>query len=380
MPGKLRRRSSRGAGLAAETPDASTLPLVEAEAARAGLPRAFGLEQELIAAGYFELGVMAQWKLVQDRTAERAAEAADPLLPLRELADSDEPMVRFHVPGAMARVLVAQPEIVIEELLPLASDESMLVAESVQAFGLRPQADALGPEVLELLHDWINHPSEFVRRAAVEAVRPRGVWVKHLDWSVQAPAHLVPLLDHLRGDSSRYVANAVGNTLNDISRRNPELVLELAARWQMGEDAGPLQEHVIRKGLRSLLKSGDPRAMAALGYGALDLNMQVRLRNGSPVEPNTALVFEIEIHNEGPTTRAELVYQIETAGKNPQRPRRQRYRAGEIEIAGRCMSEFFIRERIFDRKSARLIDGGAGARFFLNGVEYGAVSFEVQRV
>jgi hypothetical protein len=97
------------------------------------------------------------------------------------------------------------------------------------------------------------------------------------------------------------------------------------------------------------------------------------------VAPNTALVFELEIQNEGPTCSAQLVYEIETPGKNPARPRRKKYRAGEVEIPGSCWSQFKVRERIFDRKTAPLLDGPCKARFFFNGKIYQSVDFEISR-
>lgn len=379
MPGKLRRRSNSGAGLAAENAQTSSLPLLEAACVACGVPRAFGLAEELTASEYFQLGIVAQWKLVQDRIAERVAENFDPLALMHELAAYPEPRVRFHIPGVCARLLADHPQRVLEELRPMAADASSMVGEAVQAFGLRPQAEALGPDIVQDLLDWTRDPSPTVRRAAVEALRPRGVWVKHLSWSVAAPALMLPIIEALRGDTSRYVANAVGNALNDISKKKPELVLEVAARWQEEGEVGLFQEHIIRKALRTMVKDGDERALALLGFGELDLQVQVRLTNQLPVPPNTALVFEIEIQNEGPTTSAQLVYEIETPGKNPARPRRKKYRAGEIEIPGNCHSDFKIRERIFDRKVAPLLDGVCRARFFLNGREYQEVEFGLRR-
>ena len=379
MPGKLRRRTTRGAGLAAEARDTTSLPLLEAACLAAGLPRAFGLEQELEVAGYYEEGVVAQWRLTQDRIAERVAEAEDPLVTLRALAASSEPRLRFHVPGVIARWLADRPEAALAELRPLASDDDPLVAEAVQAFGVRPQAESLGPEVLEFLLDWARDPSEFVRRAAVEAVRPRGVWVKHLAWSVDAPAYLTPLFEELRGDHSRFVANAVGNALNDIAKKKPELVLEICARWKEEGEAGPWQEHIVRKALRGMAKVGDPRALQLLGFGQLDIVARATLRSEQPAKPNTALVFELEIENRDAATKADLVYEIQTPGKVAGRPRKQRYRAGALEIPGFCTASFHIRERVFDRKAAQLIDGECAALFLLNGEQVAEVRFPLER-
>jgi 3-methyladenine DNA glycosylase AlkC len=379
MPGKLRRRASRGSGLAAEARETSSLPLLEAACLAEGLPRAFGLKQELEVAGYFELGVVAQWKLIQNRLAERVDEAEDPLAQLRALAASAEPRLRFHVPGVIARWLADRPEQALLELRALASDDDLLVAEAVQAFGIRPQAESLGPDVIQFLLDWARDSSEYVRRAAIEAVRPRGVWVKHLSWSVEAPSYLVPLFEQLRGDCSQYVANAVGNALNDIAKKKPQLVLELCARWLSEGEAGPWQDHIVRKALRGMARQGDARALQLLGFGRLDVRVQAFLQSENPARPNSALVFLLEIENLDAATKADLVYEIQTPGKAAGKPRKQRFRAGAVEIPGFCVSEFHIRERIFDRKAARLIDGTCATLFFLNGEEVARVEFPLER-
>jgi len=379
MPGKLRKRTTRGSGLAAEAREESSLPLLEAACLGAGLPRALGLAQELEAADYFCLSVVGQWRLTQERIAERALAASDARLQLRELAATPEARLRFHVPGVIARCLAQWPELALQELRPLASDEHQMVAEAVQAFGVRPQAEQLGPAIVETLLEWARDPSEWVRRAAMESVRPRGVWVKHLQWTVEAPALLLPLVEELRGDRSQLVANAVGNALNDVSKKSPELVLEIVARWQEEGEAGPYQEHIARKALRSLAKAGDARALALLGFERLEVQLSARLTSAQPARPNSALMFELEIQNDEKAARADLVYEICTPGKHAQRPRKQRFRAGAIEIPGYCVSQFAIRERIFDRKAAKLIDGECSASFFLNGEEYARLQFELQR-
>ncbi|MCH2100944.1 MAG: HEAT repeat domain-containing protein [Planctomycetes bacterium] len=379
MPGKLRRRTARGTGASAEARDTTSLPLLEAACLVAQLPRALGLEQELEVAGYFEEGVVAQWRLTQDRIAERVVEAEDPLVTLRALASSSEPRLRFHVPGVIARWLADRPETALKELRPLASDNDPLVAEAVQAFGVRPQAESLGPDVLDFLLDWVRDPSEYVRRAAIEAVRPRGVWVKHLSWSVDDPAYLAPLFEELRGDHSRFVASAVGNALNDIAKKNPELVLEICARWNEEGEAGPWQDHIVRKALRSMAKVGDSRALQLLGFGTLDIVARALLQSECPAKPNAALVFELAIENRDTATKADLVYEIQTPGKVATRPRKQRFRAGTVEIPGFCTVSILIRERIFDRKAAQLIDGECAALFFLNGEHVAEVRFFLER-
>lgn len=64
-------------------------------------------------------------------------------------------------------------------------------------------------------------------------------------------------------DSSLYVRKNVANNLNDISKDNPNLVLETARRLT-GENPGI--DWIIRHGCRTLIRNANPEAMKLFGY------------------------------------------------------------------------------------------------------------------
>ena len=378
MPGKLRRRGKKGAGLARETKDSSALPLIEAACVAAEVPRALGLARDLEGAGFFDATIVGQWSLAHDFLTQRVSEAVDGLDCALRMSKSPEARLRFFVPGILVRILHGQTSLILEHLRPLAGDSSMQVSEAVQAFGVRPQAEILGPKIFDELLDWAQDEHPWVRRTAVEAVRPQGVWVKHLRWAVESPAYLLPLLDALRFDDNRYVANAVGNCLNDISKKNPELVYEVIARWQE-EEGGPFLDRMIAKGLRTRVKSGDPRAFLALGMGNAEVDATVTLESGKVARPNRALEFALALKTPGGKALMALVYEIETPGKSLSRPRKKRYHGGKIQIPKNAKTVFRIKERLFDSAATPLIDGDCVARFFLNGKQVASVEFTLKR-
>ncbi|HEX9794667.1 MAG TPA: hypothetical protein VGC54_11850 [Planctomycetota bacterium] len=379
MAGRLRQRRKGGSGVAAESPGDSVLPLLEAAAHAAGVPRAFDLGRELRAGGYFEETLLGQWRQVQAALFEHALEAPDPLQPALVLSAAPEARVRFFVPALIADLHRDAPERAIELLRTLAVDEDRRVAEALQAFGLRPQLHLLGPAAVALLRPWVGDLSRAVRRAAIEASRPRGVWVKRMEWAAANPALLLPLLEALRGETEPWVANAVGNCLNDISKDHPRLALDVASRWWGDADRGPQVERMVRKGLRTLLKDGDPFALRALGFGALQVEATVRLENGRVVPPNSSLRFRLELRNRGAAADAALVYEIEMPGRNAHRPRKQRCSFGTVRLPDRGRLVVRLRERIFDRRAAPLLDGPSRARFLLNGSPVAELGFEVLR-
>jgi len=352
---------------------------MEAAFQEAGLPRPFSLSRDLELQDYFGSSLKEQWELLHQAFLQRIREMADPLATLAQLGDHPEPMVRFFLPGVAFRLLEDRSREALRAVRSLAGDPEYRVAEAVQAFGVRPCAHALGPAVVADLAGWVRDASPFRRRAAVEGCRPRGVWVRHLEWACKSPALLLPLLEPLREERERYVANAVGNALNDVSKDHPRLVLDVAGRWLSSAPRGPQTERMVRKALRTLVKRGDPFALRLFGLGDLEVSVHAELLGDSRVAPNSTLVFQLEIRNEGDAGPANLVYEISTTGKHPARPRRKRYQGGTIQLPAGATLVVTRRERIFDRKAARLLDGPGEAVFFLNGAEVARIPFEVVR-
>ena len=70
---------------------------------------------------------------------------------------------------------------------------------------LRPHLATNVPHAVKLLVAWTADPSPLVRRFAVEATRPRGVWTGHIDALKQNPDLGLPLLDPLKADPEKYV-------------------------------------------------------------------------------------------------------------------------------------------------------------------------------
>jgi len=169
--------------------------------------------------------------------------------------------------------------------------------------------------------------------------------------------------------------------LNDASKARPEFALEVSRRWLDDPEQGPWTRHVVGKGLRTLVKRGDARAMKILGLEELKVEAVARLRSGGTVAPNSNLDLELEVRNLGDQeARAALVCELETPGKNPSKPRRRRRRLGSLLLPTGESCVFRVRERVYDKKSAPLLDGVGWVRFFLNGKEEAEAPFELKRV
>lgn len=132
---------------------------------------------------------------------------------------------------------------------------------SIRAFLNHNQAGTMAK-----IKGWTRHPSYHVRRLASEGTRPKLPWGQNVGLM---HADTLPILDALHDDPTRFVTRSVANHLNDISKSQPDAVLERLALW---EETGKQtkSEHVwMRKhALRTLIKSGHTGAMTHLGYAS----------------------------------------------------------------------------------------------------------------
>ena len=179
---------------------------------------------------------------------------------------------------------------------------------------IRPFIERHPELTYEYLRRWCADEDEHVRRLVSEGTRPRLPWAPRLRDLVADPSPNIPLLDALVDDESAYVRRSVANPLNDISTDHPDLALDLAGRWVVRGDAGAW---VVRHGLRTLVKRGDPRALGLIGA---DTHTPVELvdlradRRRVAIGNSVTFTFTLRLPDGSAACDAVIDYRVHYAG------------------------------------------------------------------
>lgn len=90
---------------------------------------------------------------------------------------------------------------------------------------------------------------------------------------------------------------SVANHLNDLGRQHPDLVVATTAAWLAAPDANTAA--LVRHALRSLIKKGNPQALAQQGFHAVDVDVRGPVLDAAAVPFGGVIGFSVGIRNVG---------------------------------------------------------------------------------
>jgi 3-methyladenine DNA glycosylase AlkC len=318
------RRPHRGQGVPKETPSRNSIADLQTCMVQHFPGVSWGeLRKELERREYFAAAMQQQVRILAEASAAMVGERHEIAALIPALASSPAEKVRgvaaFVVPLAYPDDLTGQLQALrhtggLEGTWPRELSATLLHNLVIQ-HGVAT--------ILPLVQGWIADALPAIRRLVIESFRPRGVMLAHIVELKEAPlrAILEPLLD----DESDYVRKAVANNLNDISRDNPEVVLDWVGEWSTF-DASEERSWILTRALRTLVNEGDPSALAILGY-ASPSSLDVAWQDTTPatVEINQLLPFEFRVSNRsGTSAHVLLLLTMDAPGKGSVR-RTSRY-------------------------------------------------------
>lgn len=126
-------------------------------------------------------------------------------------------------------------------------------------YAIRPFIEKYPEQTMARMETWSMGSNKHIRRLSSEGGRPRLPWATKLQMFIDDPNPLLPILENLKDDPSKYVQKSVANCLNDILKDNPEIAKNMIKKWS----ENPTEERVwiIKHALRNLRKKNDDWAM-----------------------------------------------------------------------------------------------------------------------
>lgn len=176
-------------------------------------------------------------------------------------------------------------------------------------FAVRPFLDRDPERGMAYMLKWAQDENPHVRRLASEGCRPRLPWAMALPKFKADPRPILPVLELLKEDVSESVRNSVANNLNDIAKDHPDLVLDICERWY-GHSVRT--DWIVKKACRTLLKSGNVRALRLFGFGDpghVEVERLTIDNQRVPIGGTVSFSFDMRIEAEA-ETRVRLEYAI----------------------------------------------------------------------
>lgn len=174
--------------------------------------------------GFKDLGAAADEIYARASLSEAKRVAAD-------LLQSDVAQARCIGTFLLGRLAAQEREAlkILKERVSLDSD--WRVQEILAKAFDRYCADSGYETAVPVIMEWLSDPSANVRRAVTEGLR---IWTGR-PYFRDHPEIAIELLSQFRNDGSEYLRKSAGNALRDISKKHPEMVKRAVSTWNLDE-------------------------------------------------------------------------------------------------------------------------------------------------
>ncbi|WP_420601866.1 DNA alkylation repair protein [Flagellimonas sp.] len=242
-------------------------------------------------------------------------------------------------------------------------------------FAVRPFIINHQKKMMQQMMDWSHHEHPMVRRLASEGCRPRLPWAMALPDLKKDPTPILPILEKLKADASESVRRSVANNLNDISKDNPDIVIQLAKKWK-----GKSKEldWVVKHACRTLLKQGIPEVMRLFGFGKVDNISIEKFQIQTPVvHIGGDLKFSFVLKNtNGKSSKIRLEYGLYYQKANGSLSKKV-FKISEKEYASDSSTEILRRQPFKIITTRKFHVGHHQVSLIINGIELDKKDFQL---
>lgn len=243
-------------------------------------------------------------------------------------------------------------------------------------FAIRPFIVKYPTEMIHQMTEWSKHSNHHVRRLSSEGIRPRLPWGMALHVFKNNPAPILPILENLKTDSSEYVRKSVANNINDISKDNPEIVLNLIEKWK---GTSKETDWIIKHGSRTLLKQGHPEIFK---YYQLKTSDHLLLQNfkleNHVVKQGAELNFSFTIQNNDNITHELRLEYAMYYKRQSATPSKKVFKISEKILQPNDSLSVAKKQSFKPITTRKYYPGTHQIGIIINGVEKGNLSFELE--
>jgi 3-methyladenine DNA glycosylase AlkC len=241
-------------------------------------------------------------------------------------------------------------------------------------FAVRPFLIRYGERMISQMHLWSQHENHKVRRLASEGSRSRLPWAMAVPLLKKDPALVLPILEQLKNDPSEWVRRSVANSLNDIAKDHPQVVLNLASTWS---GISKETDAIIKHGCRTLLKQGHPEILA---HYKLDSKM-LQVKNLEIVQPSVQIGESLEFNfllsnTDNQAQKVRLEYAIFYRMQNGQ-PSKKVFKISEKIYPGNIEILVNRKQKFIPITTRKFYLGEHGLSIIVNGEEKAKAVFEL---
>lgn len=234
--------------------------------------------------------------------------------------------------------------------------------------------NAFPRETLSFLRSCAADGNYHVRRLASESTRPLLPWAQRLKLDPREP---IEILDLLFADSTRYVTRSVANHLNDISKIDPELVLNTLRRWrESGRQSTAEMDFITTHSIRSLVRQGHRGALDLIGFGR-EPDITIELTTSTPrVRVGDSFQFTLTVRANQRPQKLLIDYVMTFAGEGT-RAGRKVFKLKQLELGPGESVSLNKAHPMRLMTTRRLHPGEHRITVQINGHSQGTVAFEL---
>ncbi|ESA34598.1 heat domain containing protein [Leptolyngbya sp. Heron Island J] len=241
-------------------------------------------------------------------------------------------------------------------------------------YAIRYFINTFPDETFVFLLDCASDDNYHVRRWASEGTRSKLPWAQKLSSDYRKP---LPILEMLYADKTRYVTRSVANHLNDISKVDPSLVLEMLQEWSKSQRQTEQEMAFITKhALRTLIKQGNQDALQLIGFGVKpDITIKEFSTNTPKVRVGEAFEFSLDIRSNKP--QKLLVDYLMHFASNGTKKTQKVFKIKQLELAAGEVVTLKKKHPMRLMTTRRLLLGEHEIVLQINGQAFGSLSFEL---